>query len=151
MSLQVYDGGVWREPLEVFAYDGGSWRTIREIHIYEAGNWKKIFPSSGSQAFSSTGTTSFTVPAGVYSLNVSVYGAGGGGGSQWFCGDANGGSGGGSGGYRTSQTLSVTPGQSISVTVGAGGTGGYYPGFCNGANPGTGGGTTSVGLSLIHI
>ena len=67
-------------------------------------------------SFTAVGTTSWTAPDGVTSVNYLVVAGGGGGGY------GNGGGGGG-GGVRTG-TLSVTPGQSYTVTVGAGGSGG---------------------------
>ena len=71
-----------------------------------------------SQTFNSSGT--FIVPAGVTSVNVQVWGAGGAGGGSTS--DGNSGAGGGAGGYSYG-TLAVTPGTSILYTVGAGGIG----------------------------
>lgn len=82
-----------------------------------------------------TGSSTFTIPCGVTSITVQVWGGGGAGGGGSDTG-APGGSGGGGGGYCT-QTISVTPGQVISYSVGAGGTGGTG----NGGN----GGTTTFG------
>ena len=79
---------------------------------------------AGSNTYTTPGITSFTGPFGVRSLTVSVYGAGGGGGSGWFCGDAWTGGTGGTGGYLENQTLTVTPGEILSVTVGAAGADG---------------------------
>jgi len=63
---------------------------------------------------------SFTVPAGVTSIIVECWGAGGAGGGSTS--NMKGGSGGGGGGYTTA-ILSVTPGQSIPYVVGVGGAG----------------------------
>jgi hypothetical protein len=71
-----------------------------------------------TQTFTSSGT--FTVPAGVTSLTVECWGAGGAGGGSNS--NNRGGSGGGGGGYTTA-LLTVTPGQSIPFVVGDGGTG----------------------------
>ncbi|MFZ2026353.1 MAG: LamG domain-containing protein [Microgenomates group bacterium] len=62
----------------------------------------------------------YTVPAGVTSVNVKMWGGGGGGGAPggWTYGYAGGG-----GGY-TSGTIAVTPGQVLTVMVGAGGVSG---------------------------
>lgn len=99
--------------------------------------------TSGSQSYTSAGTYSLTVPAGVSTMTVSVYAGGGGGSASWFCGDGFPGGGGGSGGYQTNQSLSVTPGETLSIVVGAYGAG---RGFVNcGGNPaGYTGGTSSV-------
>src|SRR5690554_6195879 len=79
------------------------------------------------ETFTSSGT--WTVPAGVTEITVEAWGAGGGGGGSNS--NNSGGSGGGGGGHTTN-TFSVTPGQSVAYTVGAGGAAGA-------ANAGTGG------------
>ena len=91
--------------------------------------------SQTTQNFTTVGTSSFTVPCGVTSITVQVWGGGGAGGGGSVT-SANGGSGGGGGGYCT-QVISVTPGSTISYTVGAGGVGGTG----NGGN----GGSSSFG------
>lgn len=81
-----------------------------------------------TQVFGASGT--FTVPANVTRLRVTVVGGGGGGSAGWQtgtgqCGDPivySSGGGGGSGGTAIG-VYSVTPGQTYSVTVGSGGTG----------------------------
>lgn len=75
----------------------------------------------GSQSFTSVGAYTFTVPQGVNSLNVSLYGAGGGGATYYFTGDGFCGSGGGGGAYLVNQPLSVSSGEILSLTVGGGG------------------------------
>ncbi len=78
--------------------------------------------TKGQQSFTSSGT--FTIPAGVRSIDVFCVGGGGAGtsgrsGGNVYCG------GGGGGGYtNTVKSIAVTPGQQISYTVGAGGAGG---------------------------
>ncbi|MCK7588990.1 T9SS sorting signal type C domain-containing protein [Subsaxibacter sp. CAU 1640] len=69
-----------------------------------------------------TGAGSFTVPAGVTSLNLQAWGGGGAGGGT-NSNNARGG-GGGAGGTYAGLTLAVTPGQNINYFVGAGGAGG---------------------------
>ena len=71
-------------------------------------------------SFTTTGTTSWTAPAGVTSVEYLVVGGGGGAGNGYD----NAGGGGGGAGMVLTGTLSVTPGQSYTVTVGSGGTGG---------------------------
>lgn len=86
--------------------------------------------STGSQTFTATGAAqTFTVPCGVYSLNVQLWGAGGG------CGYYGAG---GSGGY-VSGVLSVTPNQVLTIIVGKGGGGNSST---NAPNAGYGGGGT---------
>ncbi len=67
------------------------------------------------------GTTSWTIPAGVTSIDYLVVAGGGGGGgsNSWQC------AGGGAGGYRTG-TLEVIAGTNHTITVGAGGAGGIH-------------------------
>ena len=99
------------------------------------GFYQKYGSSGGHTSFLANGT--YTVPAGITSVEYLVIGGGGGGGSR-FAG------GGGAGGYRTG-TLSVTPGSDYSITVGAGGAGGVTSG-----SSGTGGaGIGTNGASSI--
>lgn len=68
-----------------------------------------------------TGSGNFTVPCGVTSITVQIWGGGGAGGAA--DNNPNGGSGGGAGGYSTA-TLAVNPGDVIAYSVGTGGNGG---------------------------
>jgi len=85
-----------------------------------------VFPApsaGGKTMFRTTLTsgTSYTVPAGVTYLNVTLVGGGGGGGGAGTSGfEAFY----GLGGQVVSSTLSVTAGASITYAIGAGGTGG---------------------------
>ena len=72
------------------------------------------------ESFTSVGTTSWTAPAGITSVEYLVVGGGGGGGNGYDTG----GGGGGAGGMVLTGTISVTPGNSYTVTVGSGGSGG---------------------------
>lgn len=101
---------------------------------------------SGSQTFTATGSSqTFTVPCGVYSINVKMWAAGGGGGHYGA---------GGSGAYVTG-TVAVTPSSTITLVVGKGGgsatpTGGYGGGGNGVSNcyiGGGGGGRTSIQLT----
>ena len=94
-----------------------------------------------SVSFTAVGTSSWTVPAGVTSINVLVVGGGGGSGSS---NAASGGGGGGGGGVCT--TVSVTPGQVIPVSVGAGGT---APAKAAAAAGGLGGNSTFGALTAL--
>ena len=95
-------------------------------------------PAAGSKTMfrtTLTSGTSYTVPAGVTYLNVTLVGGGGGGGgsapvTSGFGWD-------GSPGQMISSTLSVTAGASIAYAIGAGGSGGL------GQNNGASGGTTT--------
>jgi hypothetical protein len=72
------------------------------------------------ETFTTVGTTSWAVPAGVTSVDYLVVGGGGGSGG----GFDTGGGGGGGGGMVVTGTLSVTSGAAYSVVVGDGGAGG---------------------------
>jgi hypothetical protein len=75
------------------------------------------------------GTYSFTIPAGVTSVRVQLWGGGGGGGGSTAAGNV--GSGGAGGGYAEG-IFTVSPGQALSIAIGAGG------------GPTVTGGTTSI-------
>ena len=102
----------------------------------------------GGQVFTGNGT--FTIPAGITSVKVTVVGGGGGGGgATFFCSPTNSGAGGGGGGAAISYLTGLTPGNTLSVAVGGGGGGGDAAG-----NPAGTGGTSSVssgsqGISTI--
>lgn len=88
------------------------------------------------QLFTSQGAGTYTVPSGVTSLTVKMWGAGGGGGG----GAATGAGGAGGGGGYSTATLTVTPGETLDVYVGGGGGGGSYSSSGSGAGGGGGGG-----------
>lgn len=77
-----------------------------------------VTPATGQTAYTSPGTYTFVVPAGVTSISAVVV-AGGGGGAHSTRGMPGGG-----GGLAYINNTSVTPGESLTVTVGAGGAGG---------------------------
>jgi hypothetical protein len=66
-------------------------------------------------SYTSTGSTTFSVPTGLTSVRVMAVGGGGGGATR--------GGGGGAGGMIVHNTFPVTPGGSVPVTVGGGGAG----------------------------
>src|SRR6188768_1046214 len=73
--------------------------------------------AQATQTFNSSGT--FTVPAGVTSISVEVWGAGGAGGGATGNPGAGGG---GAGGAYAKNTFTVTPGTSYIINVGNGGS-----------------------------
>ena len=92
-----------------------------------------------TQVFTSSGT--FTVPAGVTSLEVEVYGGGAGGAGASGSGGVS--PTGGAGGYGRTILSGLTPGASITVTIGAGGAG--SSGSVGTGSAGANGGTTTFG------
>lgn len=119
-----------------------------------SGEWTRLNNSISAiyQIFASNGTYTYSVPAGVYSIFLTVKGAGGGGGSSlgYDCGG-----GGGEGGTAIA-LVAVTPGQQLTIIVGAGGTGGVAGGnsgqiggnsFCLGLEGYGGNGGVNNGVS----
>jgi hypothetical protein len=109
-----------------------------------AGDVTSIQVNCGSSRFTTAGAGTWTVPAGVTSIQVVATGGGGGGGG----GSANGGIGGNGGaGAVVTATLTVTPGDTINYYVGGGGSGTTYTVFSgsgSGGGGGGGGGSTNV-------
>ena len=89
---------------------------------------KHVYPNI--ETFTSVGSTTWTVPYGVTTVEYLVVGGGGGGGNAY---DNSAGGGGGAGMVLTG-TTTVVPGQSYTVIVGVGGAGGSttYPGSSSG-------------------
>lgn len=110
----------WQQLLVPHVHDAGTWKQIRAIHTKNGGQWKKVWPSNGKAEYTVPGVYDFTVPPGIYSLNIVVAGAGGGGGGGVGSVAGNG----GGAGETATRTVSVVPGQVLSVFVGAGGHGG---------------------------
>ncbi|HLP52407.1 MAG TPA: glycine-rich protein, partial [Chitinophagales bacterium] len=110
--------------------------------VYASANGTLSTTGGATTVFSYTGADqSYTVPAGVTSITVKMWGAGGGGG---FFGGWTFGWSGGAGGY-TQGTLAVTGGQVLTVIVGGGGVGAFqynntttssYGGGASACNPG---------------
>jgi alpha-tubulin suppressor-like RCC1 family protein len=92
-------------------------------------------PSAVGSTFNNPGVYTYTVPNGVYSLRIQMWGGGGGGGGSGYqsaCG-------GGGGGY-IDHVMQVNPGNSYLVSVGAGGGGG------SASNTGGNGGDSRFGF-----
>jgi hypothetical protein len=106
---------------------------------------QSVFPAPAAgktrRLLTLTSGTSWTVPATITFVNVTLRGGGGGGGSGINAANAWGFS--GLGGQIVSSTLATTPGASISYAIGAGGTG---PTAANTLG-GTGGTTTFTGAT----
>lgn len=101
--------------------------------------------ATSQQAYTTAGTYSWVVPAGVTSISAIVVGgggAGGGVGSGSYSFSAGNGAGGGALSYTNN--ISVTPGETLTVTVGAGGVGSV-------GLAGTAGGNSSLNRSATVI
>jgi hypothetical protein len=107
--------------------------------------------------FTSTGT--WLCPAGVTSIKVECWGAGGGGAGASNSGNLYTGGGGAGGNYSVNNSITVVPGTTYNVTIGSGGTAGPSSGNTNGSAGGTtnfhsllfaSGGTGGVGGQTSH-
>ena len=96
-----------------------------------------------TQTFTSSGT--FTVPAGVTTVQVEAWGGGGAGGgvASGIFPPTRAGGGGGGGAYAKNSSVTVIPGSTITVTVGAGGAG------VGGADGNNGGSSSFGGLVTV--
>ena len=113
--------------------------------------WKQLqyedMATNSKQVFTYTGSNqTFIVPAGVTSLTIKMWGAGGAGGFYGI---------GGTGAYVTG-TLTVTPGQTLTIVVGQGGSINYTSTFGGGgaggnASGGSGGGRSAIRNGSIEI
>ncbi|MFH0891862.1 MAG: DUF2341 domain-containing protein [Candidatus Falkowbacteria bacterium] len=108
-------------------------------------------PAASTSVYTSAGSGTFTVPAGVTSITVKSWGGGGGGG-----GGADGGGtqtrntgGAGAGGGFVLSTLSVIPGETLDILVGGGGTGGSY--IADASSGGGGGGRSGVNRGAMPL
>ncbi|MGC4040203.1 MAG: choice-of-anchor D domain-containing protein [Flavobacterium sp.] len=90
-----------------------------------------------------TANGSFVTPAGVTTVKVEAYGAGGSGGYGGTA-NKNGGGGGGGGGYSVINSVTVTPGTSYALTIGAGGVASTANTSASGGNTTATFGSTSI-------
>ena len=101
MSYLINSDGTWVEPKQIFVNNDGNWTPVKSVYVTTATGWTKVFPASSSTVYSTPGYYTFTVPNGIYSLNVS---------------------------YPTTSTvanstIAVTPGQKLIVNIGNVGSG----------------------------
>ncbi|MEE9659135.1 glycine-rich domain-containing protein [Enterobacter cloacae complex sp. CARB60] len=127
--------------------------SIQNIHCDGVNISPEVPSISGKARFSTPGTFSFTVPAGVTTLYLSGCGAGGGGGGGGGAPDSisktsSSGGGGGAGISAYSLPVSVTPGMTYAVVIGAGGSKGNGGGAGGDGFNGGDGGDTSFGTLL---
>ena len=98
----------------------------------------------GQQQWTSSTTTSWTVPSGVSQISAVVVGGGGGGGGG--AGNSGTGSGAGGGGGLSWGTFSVSSGETLTIRVGNRGSGGGF-----GSSPGSPGGESYIRRSGINL
>jgi hypothetical protein len=97
--------------------------------------------------FTTPGTTTWTCPTGVNTIQVEAWGGGGGGAGSGSSTNLYSGGGGAGGNYVKNTNLSVTPGNTYTIIVGSGGNGGSNTGTANNV-PDLNGGTSSFGALL---
>lgn len=95
--MAIYpNNGSFVEAQEIFVKDNGNWKEVKGVWIKDGGSWKKVFPTAGGSVTYTTGSGTFIVPAGIYSITVSYPTTSG----------------------TTTTTRNVTPGQSIAYSIG---------------------------------
>lgn len=143
-GIFVKRNGVWVEVKNPQVKQGSTWTHIKKGFTKIDGVWTQFWPSTGSITYSSIGASTFTVPYGIYALNVVASGAGGGGGGT---DSPYGGSAGSPGRYISGQ-LAVNPGDTVTINVGSGGQHGDSG---SGAGGGAGGGGSFTPFSTLNL
>jgi len=134
-KLYVWDSNTRSQVKELYVNNSGTWANVRYGYTNVNGVWQQFYPDSiTSTTYSTPGTYTYTIPAGVHSANLTVAGSGGG---------SGGGDGGnpatvGFAGNVVTATIQVTPGDVFTFIVGSGGRAGA------GGVRGTGGGAGGV-------
>lgn len=107
-KIWVKDAGTWKQVLLAKVKSGGSWVTPQKIYVKNGGTWKQAYPDTlSTTTYSSPGTYTYTVPAGITSLQIRYPTVSG----------------------LTTSTISVTPGASYTVTIGSYGSGSSFGGL----------------------
>ena len=127
MTINVKDGGTFREVNQVYVHDGTSFtnKTITNAYVKDGGVWREIFTLFNTTAFSQT-TGSVTVPtnANAFHIRFAVGGGSGGvGGAEYDkAGGESAGAGGASGAYISDKVFTVTSGETLNINVGSAGS-----------------------------
>jgi hypothetical protein len=123
----------------IYGLDTASATPASSALVFQTANAIVNGALTGLTVFSHTGADqSYTVPTGVTSINVTMWGAGGGGFSTSQAGGA---------GAFIQGTLSVTPGQILTIIVGGGSASTYGGGGIEASGGGRGGGRSSIKTS----
>ena len=154
-DLAVADGGTGASTLAANAVLLGNGTSA--IQTVAPGSSANLLTSNGTtwtsttpayvgargQVFTSTGT--FTVPAGVTAVKVTVIGGGGNGGSTSGGTGVVGAGGGGGGGIAIKYVTGLTSGDTVTATVGGAGGTSSFGAFVSATGGATGGGTGAAG------
>jgi hypothetical protein len=120
----------------IYGLDTASATPASSALVFQTANPTVNGALTGLTVFSHTGADqSYTVPVGITSINITMWGAGGGGFSTSFAGGA---------GAFIQGTLSVTPGQVLTIIVGGGSASTYGGGGTEASGGGRGGGRSSI-------
>ena len=123
----------------IYGLDTASGSPASSALVFQTANVTVNTALSGLTIFSHTGSNqSYTVPTGITSITVTMWGAGGGGFSTSLAGGA---------GAFIQGNLSVTPGQILTIIVGGGSASTYGGGGGAGTQGGRGGGRSSIKTS----
>jgi len=128
MTINVKDGGTFREVNQVYVHDGTSFtnKTITNAYVKDGGVWREIFTLFNTTAFSTT-TGTVTVPTNANALHIQFAvggGSGGVGGAEYDkAGGESAGAGGASGAYISDKVFTVTSGETLTIATGAAGSG----------------------------
>lgn len=67
----------WKRIAGVFVRVGGAWKRVQNIYVRAGGSWKLVHSFAGQMEWSTAGTYSVIVPAGVTSIHAAVVGGAG--------------------------------------------------------------------------
>jgi hypothetical protein len=70
MPTYIKASGVQRQVQIPWVKSGGTWQRLKKIWVKNGGVWRQVFGNTGSEVFSTVGSTSWTPPPGVYSVAV---------------------------------------------------------------------------------
>lgn len=121
-TLHLKHNNTWKQPRAVYAKVNGGWAPVHAVWEKNNGTWIKHWPNPGSAGWATGGMYYFTVPNGIFSLSVQLYGGGGGSGATNSDGNAYVGGGGGAGGVL-STNIAVNPTEVLGIRVGQKGYG----------------------------
>jgi len=103
--VHIRDGGVWKPVKRIWVRSAGVWKPLVRGYVRNGGVSRQFYPDTvTSTTYSTPGTYSYTVPAGITQLTVSYITTTG----------------------TTSSTVSVTPLSTVSVTIGDYGSGSSF-------------------------
>ena len=155
MTINVKDGGTFREVNQVYVHDGTSFtnKLITNVYVKDGGVWRNVFVLFATTNFSQT-TGSITVPTNANAFHIRFAVGGGSGGVSGAEYDKGGGesagAGGASGAYISDKVFTVTSGETLTIATGSAGT--ASTGVPYNTSAGNGGDTTiSSSSSGINI